>query len=71
MSGRAVWSLASHFSVVINVSCVGLKQGKPYVFDRVLPPNTSQEGVYDQCAKQIVKGTKAQTCWRENDDVLM
>ncbi|XP_042260689.1 kinesin heavy chain-like isoform X1 [Thunnus maccoyii] len=29
--------------------------GKPYVFDRVLPPNTSQEGVYDQCAKQIVK----------------
>uniref|UniRef100_A0AAQ4PWK3 Kinesin-like protein n=1 Tax=Gasterosteus aculeatus aculeatus TaxID=481459 RepID=A0AAQ4PWK3_GASAC len=30
---------------------------KPYVFDRVLPPNTSQEQVYDQCAKQIVKGT--------------
>ncbi|KAM8872276.1 kinesin heavy chain-like isoform 1-T1 [Synchiropus picturatus] len=29
--------------------------GKPYVFDRVLPPNTSQEHVYDQCAKQIVK----------------
>ncbi|XP_059183568.1 kinesin heavy chain-like isoform X2 [Centropristis striata] len=29
--------------------------GKPYVFDRVLPPNTSQEQVYDQCAKQIVK----------------
>ncbi|XP_041835010.1 kinesin heavy chain-like isoform X1 [Melanotaenia boesemani] len=28
---------------------------KPYVFDRVLPPNTSQELVYDQCAKQIVK----------------
>uniref|UniRef100_A0A8D0DH43 Kinesin-like protein n=1 Tax=Sander lucioperca TaxID=283035 RepID=A0A8D0DH43_SANLU len=28
---------------------------KPYVFDRVLPPNTSQEQVYDQCAKQIVK----------------
>lgn len=49
----------SHFSVVIDVSlCVGLKQGKPYVFDRVLPPNTSQEQVYDQCAKQIVKGMK-------------
>ncbi|KAL7369500.1 hypothetical protein ABVT39_000567 [Epinephelus coioides] len=31
------------------------KQSKPYVFDRVLPPNTSQEQVYDQCAKQIVK----------------
>ncbi|CAJ1087716.1 kinesin heavy chain-like isoform X2 [Xyrichtys novacula] len=29
--------------------------GKPYVFDRVLPPNTAQEQVYDQCAKQIVK----------------
>ncbi|KAK2917397.1 hypothetical protein Q8A73_004143 [Channa argus] len=29
--------------------------GKPYVFDRVLPPNTTQEHVYDQCAKQIVK----------------
>uniref|UniRef100_A0A672YMW7 Kinesin-like protein n=1 Tax=Sphaeramia orbicularis TaxID=375764 RepID=A0A672YMW7_9TELE len=29
--------------------------GKPYAFDRVLPPNTSQEQVYDQCAKQIVK----------------
>uniref|UniRef100_A0A3Q3R3Z6 Kinesin-like protein n=1 Tax=Monopterus albus TaxID=43700 RepID=A0A3Q3R3Z6_MONAL len=29
-------------------------QGKPFIFDRVLPPNTSQEQVYDQCAKQIV-----------------
>ncbi|XP_069554437.1 kinesin heavy chain-like [Brachyistius frenatus] len=29
--------------------------GKPYVFDRVLPPNTAQGQVYDQCAKQIVK----------------
>uniref|UniRef100_A0A667YHK8 Kinesin-like protein n=1 Tax=Myripristis murdjan TaxID=586833 RepID=A0A667YHK8_9TELE len=29
--------------------------GKPYVFDRVLPPNTDQEQVYDACAKQIVK----------------
>ncbi|XP_056144904.1 kinesin heavy chain [Lampris incognitus] len=29
--------------------------GKPYVFDRVLPPNTGQEQVYDTCAKQIVK----------------
>ncbi|XP_075037020.1 kinesin heavy chain [Mixophyes fleayi] len=30
-------------------------QGKPYVFDKVLPPNTSQEQVYSACAKQIVK----------------
>ncbi|XP_063068576.1 kinesin heavy chain-like [Engraulis encrasicolus] len=29
--------------------------GKPYVFDRVLAPNTSQGQVYDDCAKQIVK----------------
>uniref|UniRef100_A0AAR2JU99 Kinesin-like protein n=1 Tax=Pygocentrus nattereri TaxID=42514 RepID=A0AAR2JU99_PYGNA len=29
--------------------------GKPYVFDRVLPPNSTQELVYDSCAKQIVK----------------
>ncbi|XP_034533698.1 kinesin heavy chain-like isoform X3 [Notolabrus celidotus] len=35
--------------------CAAFKQGKPYVFDRVLPPNTAQEQVYDQCAKQIVK----------------
>ncbi|MGH0132168.1 UNVERIFIED_CONTAM: hypothetical protein FKN15_016484 [Acipenser sinensis] len=29
--------------------------GKPYIFDKVLPPNTSQENVYNACAKQIVK----------------
>ncbi|KAL2081174.1 hypothetical protein ACEWY4_023027 [Coilia grayii] len=29
--------------------------GKPYVFDRVLPPNTEQVEVYENCAKQIVK----------------
>ncbi|KAL4688426.1 hypothetical protein H8959_004678 [Pygathrix nigripes] len=34
---------------------VVIGQGKPYVFDRVLPPNTSQEQVYNACAKQIVK----------------
>ncbi|XP_068612407.1 LOW QUALITY PROTEIN: kinesin heavy chain-like [Brachionichthys hirsutus] len=32
---------------------------KPYVFDRVLPPDASQERVYDQCAKQIVKDVLA------------
>uniref|UniRef100_A0A8C1U523 Kinesin-like protein n=1 Tax=Cyprinus carpio TaxID=7962 RepID=A0A8C1U523_CYPCA len=30
-------------------------RGKPYIFDRVFPPNTTQEQVYDTCAKQIVK----------------
>lgn len=34
---------------------VVIGQGKPYVFDRVLPPNTTQEQVYNACAKQIVK----------------
>ncbi|XP_047456047.1 kinesin heavy chain-like [Mugil cephalus] len=29
--------------------------GKPYVFDRVLSPNTEQVQVYDACAKQIVR----------------
>ncbi|XP_076854444.1 kinesin heavy chain [Brachyhypopomus gauderio] len=29
--------------------------GKPYIFDRVLLPNATQELVYDACAKQIVK----------------
>uniref|UniRef100_A0A8C9W4L5 Kinesin-like protein n=1 Tax=Scleropages formosus TaxID=113540 RepID=A0A8C9W4L5_SCLFO len=29
--------------------------GKSYVFDRVLPPNATQEQVYNTCAKQIVK----------------
>ncbi|XP_061571663.1 kinesin heavy chain-like [Cololabis saira] len=33
--------------------------GKPYMFDRVLPPNTTQGHVYDQCAKQIVKDVLA------------
>ncbi|MBZ3869149.1 Kinesin heavy chain isoform 5C [Sciurus carolinensis] len=38
-----------------TVSGGKIKQGKPYVFDRVLPPNTTQEQVYNACAKQIVK----------------
>ncbi|KTF94043.1 hypothetical protein cypCar_00044283 [Cyprinus carpio] len=29
--------------------------GKPYVFDHVFPTNTTQEQVYNTCAKQIVK----------------
>lgn len=31
-------------------------QGKSYAFDRVFPTNTTQEQVYNTCAKQIVKG---------------
>ncbi|KAM3622331.1 uncharacterized protein V6R79_023291 [Siganus canaliculatus] len=29
--------------------------GKPYVFDQVFPTNTTQEQIYNACAKQIVK----------------
>uniref|UniRef100_A0A8C4XE61 Kinesin-like protein n=1 Tax=Erpetoichthys calabaricus TaxID=27687 RepID=A0A8C4XE61_ERPCA len=35
------------------------RQGKPYAFDRVFPPNTTQEQVYNTCAKQIVKDVLA------------
>lgn len=31
-------------------------QGKTFSFDRVFPTNTTQEQVYNTCAKQIVKG---------------
>lgn len=31
-------------------------QGKSYSFDKVFPTNTTQEQVYNTCAKQIVKG---------------
>uniref|UniRef100_A0A8C9W7A5 Kinesin-like protein n=1 Tax=Scleropages formosus TaxID=113540 RepID=A0A8C9W7A5_SCLFO len=33
--------------------------GKSYVFDRVFPTNTTQEQVYNTCAKQIVKDVLA------------
>ncbi|XP_048454913.1 kinesin heavy chain [Rhincodon typus] len=36
-----------------SVSLLG--QGKPFVFDKVFSPNTTQEQVYSACAKQIVK----------------
>uniref|UniRef100_A0A2K6LCR9 Kinesin-like protein n=1 Tax=Rhinopithecus bieti TaxID=61621 RepID=A0A2K6LCR9_RHIBE len=36
-----------------------VNHGKPYVFDRVFPPNTTQEQVYHACAMQIVKDVLA------------
>lgn len=33
-------------------------QGKPYVFDRVFPPNTTQEQAYHAFSMQIVKGNE-------------
>ncbi|XP_039559251.1 kinesin heavy chain [Passer montanus] len=45
-------------------------QGKPYVFDRVFPPNTTQEQVYHACAMQIVKGEGRGTegTWGQSGD---
>ncbi|VFV43429.1 kinesin heavy chain isoform 5c [Lynx pardinus] len=43
----------SHFVALVEAH--SHRQGKPYVFDRVLPPSTTQEQVYNACAKQIVK----------------
>uniref|UniRef100_A0A8C3HXP6 Kinesin-like protein n=1 Tax=Chrysemys picta bellii TaxID=8478 RepID=A0A8C3HXP6_CHRPI len=40
-------------------SVPGREGGKPYVFDRVFPPNTTQEQVYHACAMQIVKDVLA------------
>ena len=39
-----------------------LSQGKVYLFDRVIKPNSTQEKVYDIVAKDIVKGK----CWVES-----
>uniref|UniRef100_A0A8C9Y4A3 Kinesin-like protein n=1 Tax=Sander lucioperca TaxID=283035 RepID=A0A8C9Y4A3_SANLU len=45
------------FYVVLFIVCCcsWSSQGKSYVFDRVFPTNTTQEQVYNTCAKQIVK----------------
>lgn len=43
------------FQLVYIIICVCL-QGKVYMFDRVFKPNASQEKVYNEAAKSIVKG---------------
>ncbi|XP_044221314.1 kinesin heavy chain-like isoform X2 [Thunnus albacares] len=47
--------LMSCYEAAHHVKLTAGLQGKPYVFDRVLPPITEQLQVYDTCAKQIVK----------------
>uniref|UniRef100_A0A8C0UZJ2 Kinesin-like protein n=1 Tax=Cyanistes caeruleus TaxID=156563 RepID=A0A8C0UZJ2_CYACU len=42
-------------SVLTNFSPLGTVSSKPYIFDRVFQSNTSQEQVYNDCAKKIVK----------------
>lgn len=39
-----------------NIECFFHVQGKVYMFDKVFKPNASQEKVYNEAAKSIVKG---------------
>ncbi|KAB1269803.1 Kinesin heavy chain isoform 5A [Camelus dromedarius] len=55
---RSLKNFPSHLSADICHLLFPL-QGKPYVFDRVFPPNTTQEQVYHACAMQIVKDVLA------------
>lgn len=55
--------MKKHLPVLIPASdflnsfmCLSFFQSKPYIFDRVFQSNTSQEQVYNDCAKKIVKG---------------
>uniref|UniRef100_A0A8C9LFI7 Kinesin motor domain-containing protein n=1 Tax=Pavo cristatus TaxID=9049 RepID=A0A8C9LFI7_PAVCR len=43
-----------HLTVALNNKSSS-KSSKPYIFDRVFQSNTSQEQVYNDCAKKIVK----------------
>uniref|UniRef100_A0A8C9RQM4 Kinesin heavy chain n=1 Tax=Scleropages formosus TaxID=113540 RepID=A0A8C9RQM4_SCLFO len=47
------WRVFNYVNVFVS------SQGKSYVFDRVFPTNTTQEQVYNTCAKQIVKDVLA------------
>ena len=42
--------------ICVVETLVSVFQSKPYAFDRVFQSNTSQEQVYNDCAKKIVKG---------------
>ncbi|XP_029385633.1 kinesin heavy chain-like isoform X2 [Echeneis naucrates] len=48
-------SRGDKFTPKFNGEDTVVVSGKPYVFDRVLPPHTEQVQVYDTCAKQIVR----------------
>ncbi|XP_046715728.1 kinesin heavy chain-like isoform X4 [Silurus meridionalis] len=45
----------SKYTIRFQSSDKVLVGGKPYVFDRVFPPNTTQEQVYESCAKDTIK----------------
>uniref|UniRef100_A0A8C3HXP7 Kinesin-like protein n=1 Tax=Chrysemys picta bellii TaxID=8478 RepID=A0A8C3HXP7_CHRPI len=54
----ANFPIQAHCRFPSGLGFVGIS-GKPYVFDRVFPPNTTQEQVYHACAMQIVKDVLA------------
>lgn len=56
LDGWMVWQFLMHVHDLSDWLWLLCLQGKPYVFDRVFPTNTTQEQVYNTCAKQIVKG---------------
>ena len=55
MSLKELRNVCSHLICVVE-TFVSVFQSKPYAFDRVFQSNTSQEQVYNDCAKKIVKG---------------
>ncbi|CAB1453420.1 unnamed protein product [Pleuronectes platessa] len=55
----------------MDVQIESIQRGKTYVFDQVFPTNTTQEQVYNTCAKQIVRAGPADgTGKRTRPDVL-
>uniref|UniRef100_A0A3B4TKL3 Kinesin-like protein n=1 Tax=Seriola dumerili TaxID=41447 RepID=A0A3B4TKL3_SERDU len=48
-------SRGDRFTPKFNGDDTVVVAGKPYVFDKVLPPHTEQVQVYDTCARQIVR----------------
>uniref|UniRef100_A0A8C2S9M3 Kinesin-like protein n=1 Tax=Capra hircus TaxID=9925 RepID=A0A8C2S9M3_CAPHI len=54
MSLKELRNVCSHLICVVE-TFVSVFQSKPYAFDRVFQSNTSQEQVYNDCAKKIVK----------------
>lgn len=45
-----------HFECAVLIDSILSLQGKSYMYDHVFPSNSTQEQVYNACAKNIVKG---------------
>lgn len=53
------WLLLTNSPQNCHSSILLLQQGKVYIYDKVLKPNVTQEQVYNEVAKPIVKGMVA------------